>query len=84
MMLAIPALVAGCQNIQFASPPRPDGNVVPGIVYIASKVGASGIVLAGVAQAVAALAYWTESVEKCDKIFGAGNQFVTAAKCSGA
>src|SRR5205085_3831151 len=76
----VPALVAGCKNIQFATPPRSDGTVVPEIVYIASKVGATGIVLAGGAQAVAALAYGTESVEKCDKIFGPGNQFVTAAK----
>ena len=80
MMLGIPALVAGCKNIQFATPPRQDGTVVPEIVYIAHKVGASKIVLAGGAQAIAALAYGTESVEKCDKIFGPGNQYVTAAK----
>ena len=80
MMLGIPALVAGCKNIQFATPPRSDGSVIPEIVYIASKVGATRIVLAGGAQAVAALAYGTESVEKCDKIFGPGNQFVTTAK----
>src|SRR5277367_2905444 len=80
MMLGVPALVAGCKNIQFATPPRQDGSVVPEIVYIASKVGATRIVLAGGAQAIAALAYGTESVEKCDKIFGPGNQFVTAAK----
>jgi len=80
MMLGVPALVAGCKNIQFATPPRQDGTVVPEIVYIAHKVGASRIVLAGGAQAVAALAYGTESVEKCDKIFGPGNQYVTAAK----
>ena len=80
MMLGIPALVAGCRSIQFATPPRPDGSVVPEIVYIASKVGAKSIVLAGGAQAIAAFAYGTESVEKCDKIFGPGNQFVTAAK----
>ena len=80
MMLGVPALVAGCKNIQFATPPRSDGTVVPEIVYIASKVGATGIVLAGGAQAVAAMAYGTETVEKCDKIFGPGNQFVTAAK----
>jgi phosphoribosyl-ATP pyrophosphohydrolase / phosphoribosyl-AMP cyclohydrolase / histidinol dehydrogenase len=80
MMLGVPALVAGCKTIQFATPPRSDGLVVPEIVYIASKVGAKSILLAGGAQAVAALAYGTESVEKCDKIFGPGNQFVTAAK----
>jgi phosphoribosyl-ATP pyrophosphohydrolase/phosphoribosyl-AMP cyclohydrolase/histidinol dehydrogenase len=80
MMLGVPALVAGCKTIQFATPPRPDGSVVPEIVYIAHKVGAKGIVLAGGAQAIAALAYGTESVEKVDKICGPGNQFVTAAK----
>lgn len=80
MMLGIPALVAGCKSIQFATPPRSDGSVVPEIVYIASKVGAKRIILAGGAQAVAALAYGTETVEKCDKIFGPGNQYVTAAK----
>jgi phosphoribosyl-ATP pyrophosphohydrolase/phosphoribosyl-AMP cyclohydrolase/histidinol dehydrogenase len=80
MMLGVPALVAGCKSIQFATPPQADGSVVPEIVYIASKVGAKAIVLAGGAQAVAALAYGTQSVEKVDKIFGPGNQFVTAAK----
>jgi phosphoribosyl-ATP pyrophosphohydrolase / phosphoribosyl-AMP cyclohydrolase / histidinol dehydrogenase len=80
MMLGVPALVAGCKSIQFATPPRSDGTVVPEIVYIASKVGAKRIVLAGGAQAVGALAYGTERVEKVDKIFGPGNQFVTAAK----
>jgi phosphoribosyl-ATP pyrophosphohydrolase / phosphoribosyl-AMP cyclohydrolase / histidinol dehydrogenase len=80
MMLGIPALVAGCKTIQFATPPKADGTVVPEIVYIASKVGAKRIVLAGGAQAVGALAYGTKSVEKVDKIFGPGNQFVTAAK----
>jgi phosphoribosyl-ATP pyrophosphohydrolase / phosphoribosyl-AMP cyclohydrolase / histidinol dehydrogenase len=80
MMLGVPALVAGCKSIQFATPPRADGSVVPEIVYIASKVGATSILLAGGAQAIAAFAYGTESVEKCDKIFGPGNQFVTAAK----
>ena len=80
MMLGIPALVAGCKTIQFATPPRQDGSVVPEIVYIAHKVGAKKIVLAGGAQAIAALAYGTETIEKCDKIFGPGNQFVTAAK----
>jgi phosphoribosyl-ATP pyrophosphohydrolase/phosphoribosyl-AMP cyclohydrolase/histidinol dehydrogenase len=49
-------------------------------MYIAHKVGASAVVLAGGAQAIAAFAYGTSTVEKCDKIFGPGNQFVTAAK----
>lgn len=80
MMLGVPAMVAGCQHIVFASPPRRDGSLNPEIVYIAHKVGAESILLAGGAQAVAALAYGTDSVRKCDKILGPGNQFVTAAK----
>lgn len=80
MMLGIPAMVAGCQNIVFASPPRRDGSLSPEIVYIAHKVGAKSILLAGGAQAVAAMAYGTRCVPKCDKILGPGNQFVTAAK----
>ena len=80
LMLGVPALVAGCKRIIFASPPRKDGSVTPEIVYVAHKVGAEAIVLAGGAQAVAALAYGTETVPKVDKILGPGNQFVTAGK----
>lgn len=80
MMLGVPAMAAGCEKIVFASPPRADGSVTPEIVYVAHKVGAESIVLAGGAQAVAAMAYGTESVTKVDKILGPGNQFVTAAK----
>ena len=80
MMLGVPAMVAGCKKIVFASPPRGDGSITPEIVYIAHKVGAESIVLAGGAQAVAAMAYGTESVSKVDKILGPGNQFVTAGK----
>lgn len=80
LMLGVPALVAGCSRIILASPPRPDGSITPEIVYVAHKVGAECIVLAGGAQAVAALAYGTASVPKVDKILGPGNQFVTAAK----
>lgn len=81
LMLGVPAQVAGCKEIIFASPPRKsDGKISPEVVYVASKVGASKIVLAGGAQAVAAMAYGTESVPKVDKILGPGNQFVTAAK----
>lgn len=80
LMLGVPANVAGCKDIIFASPPRKDGSLTPEVVYVAHKVGAKAIVLAGGAQAVAAMAYGTESVPKCDKILGPGNQFVTAAK----
>ena len=80
LMLGVPAMVAGCKKIVIASPPRADGSITPEIVYAAHKVGAESIVLAGGAQAVAAMAYGTESVSKVDKILGPGNQFVTAAK----
>jgi phosphoribosyl-ATP pyrophosphohydrolase/phosphoribosyl-AMP cyclohydrolase/histidinol dehydrogenase len=80
LMLGVPAMVAGCKKIVMASPPRSDGSITPEIVYVAHKVGAESIVLAGGAQAVAALAYGTESVSKVDKILGPGNQFVTAGK----
>ncbi len=80
MMLGVPAMAAGCKKIVMASPPRSDGSITPEIVYIAHRVGAESIVLAGGAQAVAAMAYGTESISKVDKILGPGNQFVTAAK----
>lgn len=81
LMLGVPAKVAGCKDIIFATPPRKsDGRISPEVVYVARKVGASKIVLAGGAQAIAAMAYGTESIPKVDKILGPGNQFVTAAK----
>lgn len=80
LMLGIPAQVAGCKEIVLATPPRPDGSISPEVMYVAKLVGASAILKAGGAQAVAALAYGTQSVPKVDKIFGPGNQWVTAAK----
>lgn len=80
LMLGVPAMVAGCKKIVLATPPRSNGKVTPEVVYVAHKVGAESIVLAGGAQAIAAMAYGTESVTKVDKILGPGNQFVTAAK----
>ena len=80
LMLGIPAQVAGCQEIVLAAPPRPDGSLSPEVMYVAQLVGASAILRAGGAQAIAALAYGTETVPKVDKIFGPGNQWVTAAK----
>ncbi|KAJ3090330.1 trifunctional histidinol dehydrogenase [Quaeritorhiza haematococci] len=80
LMLGVPAKVAGCREIVFATPPRKDGSVVPEVLYVAHKVGASTVVVAGGAQAVGAMAYGTESVPKVDKICGPGNQYVTAAK----
>ena len=80
LMLGVPAMVAGCKTIVMASPPRKDGTLTPEVVYVAHKVGAKAIVLAGGAQAIAAMAYGTPSIPKVDKILGPGNQFVTAAK----
>ena len=80
LMLGIPAQVAGCHEIVFATPPRRDGTLSPEVVYVAHLIGASAILKAGGAQAIAALAYGTDSVPKVDKIFGPGNQWVTAAK----
>ena len=80
LMLGVPAMVAGCRAIVMASPPRKNGSLTPEVVYVAHKVGASAIVLAGGAQAIAAMAYGTTSIQKVDKILGPGNQFVTAAK----
>lgn len=80
LMLGVPAQVAGCKEIVLATPPRPDGSISPEVMYVARLVGASAILRAGGAQAVAALAYGTETVPKVDKIFGPGNQWVTAAK----
>lgn len=79
-MLGIPAQVAGCEEIVFATPPREDGSISPEVMYVAHKVGATAILKAGGAQAIAALAYGTETCPKVDKIFGPGNQWVTAAK----
>lgn len=80
MMLCIPAMIAGCKTIVLATPPNQEGKISPEVAYIAKKAGVTSILLAGGAQAVAAMAFGTESVPKVDKIFGPGNQFVTAAK----
>lgn len=80
LMLGIPAQVAGCKEIVLATPPRPDGSISPEVMYVAHLVGASAILKAGGAQAVSAMAYGTQTVPKVDKIFGPGNQWVTAAK----
>jgi histidinol dehydrogenase len=80
MMLSIPAMLAGCSTIVLATPPAKDGSIPAEISYIAKKAGVTTILLAGGAQAVAAMALGTEEVPKVDKIFGPGNQFVTAAK----
>src|SRR5699024_8674080 len=80
MMLGIPAMLAQCKQIIVATPPDNQGNVADELIYIAQKIGADYILKAGGAQAVAAMSWGTESVPKVDKIFGPGNQYVTAAK----
>jgi histidinol dehydrogenase len=80
LMLGIPARIAGCHEIVVCSPPQKDGKVNAFIAFVALKLGIDRIYLAGGAQAVAAMAYGTETITKVDKIFGPGNQFVTKAK----
>jgi len=80
LMLGIPAMIAGCHEIVVCSPPQKDGKVNPFIAWVALKLGIDKIYLAGGAQAIAAMAYGTESIPKVDKIFGPGNQYVTKAK----
>ena len=80
LMLAIPAKIAGCKEIVLCSPPNKEGKLHPAILYAAKIAGVSIIAKVGGIQAIAAMAYGTESVPKVYKIFGPGNQYVTAAK----
>lgn len=80
LMLAVPAHIAGCKEIVLCTPPNREGKVHPAILFAARTAGVSKIFKAGGIQAIAAMAYGTESVPKVYKIFGPGNQYVTAAK----
>jgi histidinol dehydrogenase len=80
LMLAIPAKIAGCKEIILCTPPDNSGSIHPAILYAANLCGVTKIFKAGGAQAIAAMAYGTASVPKVYKIFGPGNQYVTAAK----
>src|SRR5687767_6800582 len=80
LMLAIPAKLAGCNEIILCSPPDPSGKINPTILYAAKLTGVTKIFNIGGAQAIAAMAYGTESIPQVYKIFGPGNQFVTKAK----
>jgi histidinol dehydrogenase len=80
LMLAIPARLAGCQEIVMCSPPQRDGQVAAVILAAAGLAGVTEVHAIGGAQAIAAMAYGTESVRRVDKIFGPGNAYVTAAK----
>jgi histidinol dehydrogenase len=80
LMLGIPAKLAGCKEVVLCTPPRKDGTVDPAILYAAQLIGIQQIYTIGGAQAIAAMAYGTATVPKVFKIFGPGNQYVTAAK----
>lgn len=80
LMLAVPAQIAGCREIVLCTPPDQTGGVHPAILFAAQLAGVSRIYKVGGAQAIAAMAYGTESIPRVYKIFGPGNQYVTAAK----
>ncbi|MGB3548817.1 MAG: histidinol dehydrogenase [Saprospiraceae bacterium] len=80
LMLAVPALLAGCKQIVLCSPPTHGGGIHPAVLWTAQLCGITDIFQLGGAQAIAALAYGTESVPPVDKIFGPGNAYVTVAK----
>ena len=80
LMLATPAKIAGCSEIVLCTPPSRDGSVNPAILFTARLAGVTNVYKVGGSQAIAAMAYGTETVPKVDKIFGPGNQYVTAAK----
>ena len=80
LMLAIPASIAGCKELVLCTPPMQNGRVHPAVLYAAGVAGVKRIFKIGGVQAIAAMAYGTESVPRVYKIFGPGNQYVTAAK----
>ncbi|KAA3438111.1 histidinol dehydrogenase [Rufibacter hautae] len=80
LMLGIPAQIAGCREIILSTPPSAHGSINATILYTANRLGIKRILKAGGAQAIAAMAFGTETVPAVDKIFGPGNQYVTAAK----
>ncbi len=80
IMLAVPATIAGCPTKVLCTPPRADGTADPAVLVAATRAGVTDIFKVGGAQAIAALAYGTESIPKVCKVFGPGNAFVTSAK----
>ncbi len=80
LMLGVPAQLAGCAQVVLCSPPRPDGRCDPAVLYAARRCGIDTVFKLGGAQAIAAMAFGTGSVPKCDKLFGPGNAWVTEAK----
>ena len=80
LMLALPARIAGCREVILCTPCGRDGRIAPEILYAADLCGVERVFALGGAQAVAAMAYGTESIPRVDKIFGPGNRYVTKAK----
>ena len=80
IMLGVPAMIAGCKEIIFCTPPQKNGLVHPAVLYAAQQIGINKIYKVGGAQAIAAMAYGTETIDKVYKIFGPGNQYITCAK----
>lgn len=80
LMLAVPASIAGCREVVLCTPPDASGSVHPAILYAAGLTGVHRVFRVGGVQAVAAMAYGTKTIPRVDKIFGPGNQYVTAAK----
>lgn len=80
LMLAIPAKIAGCKNIVLCSPPDKNGNINPAILYAAQFTGVTKIYKVGGIQAIAAMTFGTDEIPIVSKLFGPGNQYVTAAK----
>ena len=80
LMLGVPARLAGCRDMVLCTPPRADGSADPVVLHVAQRCGITRVFKLGGAQAIAAMAYGTDSVPKCDKLFGPGNAFVTEAK----
>jgi histidinol dehydrogenase len=80
IMLAVPALIAGCKDIIVCTPPQKNGNIHPAILYTAKRIGINKVYKIGGAQAIAALAFGTQTISKVYKIFGPGNQYITYAK----
>ena len=80
LMLGVPAAIAGCRQVVMCSPARADGRCDEAVLYVARLTGVHKVFKLGGAQAIAAMAYGTASVPKCDKLFGPGNAWVTEAK----
>ncbi len=80
MMLGVPAKLAGCTDVVLCTPAQRDGSVDPAILYAAAQCGIRQVFKTGGAQAIAAMAFGTESIPRCDKLFGPGNAYVATAK----